>query len=242
MVVDVHVLTQRALDLEGACDRMAEVAARAGIDRMVLLGDAASVGPRPSAEEIQAVNDLTRGWLARRPDQFLGFGYLCASLDPGFAASEFERCLEAGFQGFSLAEACGADDPIVDLAAERRLPIVLPVGASSPAQIAELARRRPELTILVTHLMPTGERGLADVCQRPNVLVDTSGGPPLAGWVDQAVHELGEDRVLFGSGAPRRDLAVQLEQVYGAYLTLRQERRVLGGNACRLLGLRETEP
>jgi predicted TIM-barrel fold metal-dependent hydrolase len=50
-----------------------------------------------------------------------------------------------------------------------------------------------------------------------------------------AVRELGAERVLYGSDAGGRSFASQLAKVYGAPISERQKRMILGENLKRLL-------
>jgi predicted TIM-barrel fold metal-dependent hydrolase len=74
-----------------------------------------------------------------------------------------------------------------------------------------------------------------DVRDCPNVLVDTSGGQPVAGLVEYAVARLGADRVVFGSDWPIRDFAVQRARVEGAEVSEADRAKILGGTMARLL-------
>ena len=106
---------------------------------------------------------------------------------------------------------------------------------STPADIARLARRHPDVPIIMAHLAGGGWRGVRDVLDCPNVVVDTSGAQPHARLVQYAVQELGPDRVVFGSDWPIRDFAVQRARVDGAGLDFGTSAKVLGGTIARLL-------
>jgi predicted TIM-barrel fold metal-dependent hydrolase len=108
---------------------------------------------------------------------------------------------------------------------------------STPADVAEAARRHPETTIQMAHLYGAGERGLHDIAPYPNVLVDTSGGDPEAGLLEVAVSLLGAERIVFGSDAPGRDFSVPLGKVIGADLSPEQKELIFSGNATRIYRL-----
>src|SRR5262249_42299240 len=110
-------------------------------------------------------------------------------------------------------------------------------GESTPAEIADLARRFPEVTIVMAHLTGDQERGVLDIRDCPNVLIDTSGGQPDAGLVEYAVKKLGAERVIYGSDWPIRDLAVQVARVTGASISASDKDTILSGNARRILKL-----
>lgn len=134
-------------------------------------------------------------------------------------------------------------DPIVAYAAELGVPILqhawyktvgqLP-GESDPADVAHLAARHPEATIQMAHLSGCGERGVLDIADLPNVVVDTCGGDPEDGMVEFALEHLGPDRILFGSDAPGRDFGIQLSRILAVGLPDDQLHAILAGNARRL--------
>jgi hypothetical protein len=52
---------------------------------------------------------------------------------------------------------------------------------------------------------------------------------------EMAVRELGAERVLFGSDIGGRSFGSQLAKVYGARISEREKRSILGGNLRRVL-------
>src|SRR5262245_6250051 len=231
-----------------SCLRLAD---RAGIDRLVYLFGAVW-SHDPTQEEIRRSNDLGIRLVTERPDRFTGFCYLNPSHDPTWTLAEFDRCVAAGpLRGVTLWIAVKADDgrldPIMRRAAQLRVPVLhhawykatgLIYNESTPAEIATLARRHPDVVVIMAHLGGGGWRGVLDIRDCPNVVVDTSGSQPQAGQVEYAVAELGAERVVFGSDWPIRDFGVQRARVDGARLTKRQRNLILGGNMLRILGMR----
>jgi predicted TIM-barrel fold metal-dependent hydrolase len=135
-------------------------------------------------------------------------------------------------------------DPIMERAAALGVPVLhhawykangFVANESTPAEIAHLARRHPDVTIIMAHLAGGGWRGVRDVRDCPNVIVDTSGAQPHAGLVEYAVAELGADRVVFGSDWPIRDFASQRARVEGASLSEADKALILGGTMAKLL-------
>jgi predicted TIM-barrel fold metal-dependent hydrolase len=106
---------------------------------------------------------------------------------------------------------------------------------SAPQDVAELARRHPQVTIIMAHLNGHTPRGIEAVVNISNVVVDTSGGDPESGMLELAVLRLGAKRVLFGSDAPVRHFGVSLAKVLGAELPERAKCDILWNNAARLL-------
>jgi predicted TIM-barrel fold metal-dependent hydrolase len=108
---------------------------------------------------------------------------------------------------------------------------------SSPADIAALAARNPDTTFIAAHAGLNWERGIRAVADVPNVLVDTCGFDPEAGFTEMAVRWLGAKRVVYGSDAAGRSFASQLAKVYGADISDESKRKILSGNMRRVLDL-----
>jgi predicted TIM-barrel fold metal-dependent hydrolase len=252
MIVDCHV----HFPAEGSVYREADVARclaladRAGIDRLVYLFNTAdSGGVDPTPDDIRRNNDLGMELATRHPDRFSAFCYLNPAHDPAFLGAEMDRCFGDGpCAGIKLWISVHADDVRLDPIMARAASLGVPVlhhawykateyahNESTPAQVATLARRHRDVKIIMAHLAGGGARGVLDVRDCPNVLVDTSGGQPVSGLVGYAVAQLGPDRVVFGSDWPIRDFAVQRARVEGAELASEDRARILGGTMARLL-------
>lgn len=234
---------------------MRKLATAQGIERVVALGNLVAVGGAcPTPEQICTINDNTLGAMRAHPDFFIGFCYLNPGHDPDFTLGEIERCVvRGGMLGLKLWIAVRATDrchdPMMRRAEELGTPILYHAwykqteqgaGESTPAEIADLARRFPRVTIVMAHLTGDGERGVRDIVDCPNVLIDTSGGQPEAGLVEYAVSKLGAERVTYGSDWPIRDFGVQVARVSGACLTASQKDAILWRNAQRVLRLDRT--
>jgi hypothetical protein len=108
-------------------------------------------------------------------------------------------------------------------------------GESTPAELAVLARRFPDQIFLSAHAGGEWEKGIRAIKDTPNVWVETSGFDATAGFLEMAVRELGDRRIVFGSHLPSRSLGTELGKVLGAELTEESKRRILGENYRRLL-------
>ena len=253
MIVDIHIHTSSpgAVFRREEVDDALRLARRSGIDRVVYLFNLGTGGPDPSPEDIVASNNLGMQLVDAHPDFFMGFCYLNPAHDVDFSLGEIERCVVKGNMcGIKLWIAVHATDqrldPIMRRAAELGLPVLhhawykmtkFVFNESTAAEVADLARRHPDVTIIMAHLAGVRWRGVLDVKPYPNVVVDTSGAIADSGLVEYAVRHLGPERVVFGSDWPIRDFAVQKARVTGARVDEAAKRLILGENAARILKL-----
>ncbi len=251
-VIDCHIHLNAANGRydEAEVQRCLALADRAGIDRLVYLMFLSNGLVDPQEDDLRRSNDIGIELLDRHPDRFESFCYLNPSLPAEFSLAEIDRCVVNGpMTGIKLWISVHADDPRLDPIMERAADLGVPVlhhawykatefafNESTPAQIATLARRHPSVTIIMAHLAGGGWRGVRDVADCPNVVVDTSGAQPHAGLVNYAVDLLGPERVVYGSDWPIRDFAVQRARVEGAGLDDATRDLILGGNMARILG------
>ena len=233
---------------EERMERIIEFADRMGVARFcIYMGMKFSYDPTP--EEFRQQNDEVLQALKRGRDRAFGFVYV----NPKHvreSVDEIDRCIADGpMVGIKLWVATHADapelDPIVKRAAELKALIFqhtwikitgnLP-GESTPMDVATLAARHPEASIVCGHVGGDWEQGIRAVRAHRNVAVDLGGGDPVAGITEMAVRELGAERVIYGSDIPGRSFATQLAKVTGAHISDEAKRLILGGNLQRLLG------
>ena len=250
-VIDCHIHPTAAKG-EGparCADELLRFADRMGIEWM-----GTSLGPnfiqQPTEAEIEADNDFNAQLIDCHPDRF--FGYV--NLNPHFfrhSLAELDRRVAGGpFVGIKLWVAMCCDHPNVDAICERAAELNAPIlqhtffrtggnlaGESSPADVAALAVRHPEVTFIAAHAGLNWERGIRAVAEVPNVLVDTCGFDPEAGFTEMAVRWLGAERVVYGSDAAGRSFASQLAKVYGADISEEDRRKILRDNMRRVLDL-----
>jgi len=227
--------------------RLIEFADRMGIARLcVYMGMNWSYEPEPA--QFRQENDEVLQALSHWRHRAFGFVYLnpnCVreSLD------ELERCVAQGpMVGIKLWVARHADAPELDAIVARATELRIPVfqhtwikitgnlpHESTPMQLALLAARHPDATLICGHSGGDWEQGLRAIRPHPNIYADLAGGDPTAGFTEMAVRELGAARVLFGSDAGGRSFASQLAKVYGAQIPDAAKRLILGKNLRRLL-------
>jgi uncharacterized protein len=232
---------------EARLAKLLEYGDRMGIARLcVFMGMEWSYDPSPV--KMRQENDEVLRALRHFPDRAFGFVYLNpkhtqASLD------ELNRYVRDGpMVGVKLwvAQHCNAPelDPIIDRAAELKAVVFqhtwlkitgnLP-GESTPMELAELAARHPQATLICGHSGGDWEIGLRAIRPHKNIYADLGGGDPAAGFTEMAVRELGAERVLYGSDVGGRSFASQLAKVFGADVPGSAKRLILGENLKRLL-------
>lgn len=189
-----------------------------GITRHVasILGTWGRTSPTyfPSPADVTAGNDALLALISAHPDRISGY----ACVNPNYTAhalAEIERCLDAGMIGVKLAASRRANDPLLDpigeLAARRRVPILHHIWqhrrrewpgqeASDGAELAELARRHPGLPLILAHIGGGGDwrHTLAVIGDVPNVYVDLSGSGADGGMLEACIAAVGVHRMLWG--------------------------------------------
>ncbi|MEN6532497.1 MAG: amidohydrolase family protein [Bryobacteraceae bacterium] len=234
---------------EEKMDSMLRLADRMGIERLcVYLGYPANFYPTP--EQLRGQNDQVLRAVNHSHGRAFGYVFvspmhLQASLD------ELNRCVRDGpmigvkfeFDTPRLASSPELD-PIVARAGELRAVIMHhtwikttgnQVGESTPADLSQLARRHPSVTIICAHTGGNWEIGLGSIRGVKNLFCDLSGSDPTAGLTEMVVREVGPERVMYGSDVGGRSFASQLGKVMGAHVSDSVRRLILGGNLRRLL-------
>lgn len=231
-------------------ERMAKLVAyadRMGVERFcVYMGMTALQDPAP--DQLRQQNDEVLQAISHYHDRAFGFVYLNPN-HVDVSLEELERCVAKGpMVGVKLwvAKRCNAPelDPLIKRITELQAPVLqhtwyktpgnLP-GESTSEDLAELGRRHPQAKLICGHSGGDWRLGIRAIRDVPNILIDTGGSDPTTGFVEMAVRELGESRVIFGSDFPGRSLASQLAKVQGAEVSEMAKRVILRDNLRRLL-------
>ena len=253
-VLDCHVHPLDCFGLYGVetpeedAERLVASAKRSGITKMVLFSLHKTVPREPTMDECREANDWAIAMSKAAPDVFLPFCYV-NPMYPEESVEEIERCVGEGQMcGVKLWVARRATDPGLDPILAKAVALDVPVlqhawikttgnlvGESFPVDVAHLAKRHPKAKIIMAHLNGIGLRGIEDIAETENVVVDVSGGDPESRLVEIALERLGHTRVVYGSDAPIRHFAVILGKVLGSDLTDAQKQDILWNNVARLL-------
>lgn len=223
-----------------------------GIEHMVALGDVLVHGRLPNVAQCRRINDETALFTRWYPDYFIGFCCLNPTLGGLAVEKEVERCVtQHGFRGIKLEISNNARDacmtPVMEAARRWNLVVLQHTWSqtnihqrsyhSDPADTALLARRHPDVPIIMAHLTGCGYRGVLEAKDAPNLYIDTSGAFPEAEILDYAVEHLGAERILYGSDLPIRETSVTVGRILGSRLSAAQQRLILHDNAAKLFGL-----
>lgn len=205
----------------------------------------------PTYEEIVGINNGQARFCRDHADLLLPLAYLSPQ-HGGRAIGEMRRCVqELGMPGVKLWVARRANHPEVFPIIEEGIKMGIfflqhswykvtgnAPDESSPADVAELARRYPEARIIMAHVGGDWEKGVATIRDCENVAVDTCGCDSEMGMIELTVRELGAERVLFGTDAGKleaRDFVSQLGKVMGAHVTEEERRLILCDNIRRYI-------
>jgi predicted TIM-barrel fold metal-dependent hydrolase len=206
---------------------------------------------KPRGYHLGPANDLVAEAAARHA-RFVGF----ARIDPNLqeeALRELDRAvLTLGLRGLFLhpwEETFRINGPHLDALLARcrelELPVWIATGypwVSEAAQVGDLARRFPDVPIVMTHggqinISGLGQADAIDVLRkRPNVSIETS-GVYRQDFLQDVATDLGPERVLFGSNSPLMDIRLEVQRARWADLPIEARTLILGGNARRILGL-----
>jgi uncharacterized protein len=174
----------------------------------------------------------------RYPGRFIGFAKHDPVNEKGRIRSMLlQECRELGLRGLKLHVAPTPE--VLDTVAELGIPVLW-----HPARVAlfePVARDYPMVDLILAHLGSdlSGDwrEHLAAIelaGHHANVFLDT-GATVLTRYLEQAVKELGPEKVVFGSDEPEVDCRLEIFKVRVLKFPKPQEQMILGGNMARLL-------
>jgi predicted TIM-barrel fold metal-dependent hydrolase len=192
-------------------------------------------------------NGLVRESVSRNPNRFIG--YVWPNPHAQNAVGLVRTALrDWGFRGVKLHPLLHAFLPtddgvlkIMDEVRREKVPVAIHSGHppfSLPWSIGELAEIYRDVRIVMLH-MGHGhgvyiQAAINTAKRYDNIILETS-GMPMHTKIREAVKEVGEDRVVFGSDFPFHHHSVELLRVSVAGLTRRERELLLYENAESLL-------
>ncbi|MGH9841166.1 MAG: amidohydrolase family protein [Blastocatellia bacterium] len=239
MIIDCHCHAGKGDGLTGPWDTAAPLdqylrrAARAGIDRTVLLAAFHS--------DYAVANREVARIVASRPDRFYGFAFVNPERDSGRVAAMVEDAVARyGFRGIKVHRHDGRiTREICEAARAWSLPVMYDVmGEVSVVEL--LAEEYPRVNFIIPHLGSfsddwRAQQALIDpLARHPNIYTDTSGVRRFD-LLEQAVRRAGAKKILFGSDGPWLHPGVELAKVRALGLAAADEKLVLGENLLRLI-------
>jgi predicted TIM-barrel fold metal-dependent hydrolase len=240
-IFDAHVHLGNDIDgMSGTYDELMRITDRYSISRTFMFCmDEADRHPA-----FRAPNDRSLAYAQRSQGRFIPFVRLDLSEEP---VEEATRCLDAGARGIKLhprAQRFLLNDqrlaPIFELAAERRVPILIHGGRGLPPIADDLARvveANPEAQLIIAH---GGIADLAALAERfggkAGVFFDTSVWSPVD-LLDMYRH-VSAEQVLFASDYPYgqepASLLIALRTAKASGLDEDDLRNMLGRSAARI--------
>jgi len=237
-IFDVHVHLGTDIDgMVGDYDLLEQVMARYGVERaFVFCLDEPDRHPA-----FGAANDRTLAFAKRSGDRLIPFVRLDLNESP---IEEATRCLDAGARGIKLhprAQGFAATDarlgPVFELAAERRVPILIHGGRGLPPiaeGLAALVDRYPEATLIIAHAGIADLAALAhSMAGRRGVFFDTSVWSPVD--LLDFYRQVPPEQVVYASDFPYgqqpSSLLIAVRTARTAGLSDEHVRALLGGNA-----------
>jgi predicted TIM-barrel fold metal-dependent hydrolase len=247
---DVHISPHPGPDRIGIDEALRRMD-RAGVDR-------ALCWLQPSyIPEVEQSNAYIHQAMNEHPDRILGFGWADPHLGLDKAKDTIKKCLdEYGMYGIKLNGAQNnyyIDDPeialpLIEEIAKTGKPLAFHVGSDAferthPFRVAKIARRFPELQILVVHMGGAAVPDMSDAViefaqQCPNLHLIGSCVYMTRVW--KAIQVLGPKRVSYGSDTPFFFMHVEVAK-YNALLdgevSAEDKHDLMAGNLIRVLGL-----
>ena len=174
----------------------------------------------------------------RYPGRFIGYAKHDPVNEKGrIRAMLLHECRELGLRGLKLHVAPTPE--VLDTVAELGIPVIW-----HPARVAlfdRVAREYPTVDLILAHLGSdlSGDwrehlAAIEMAARYPNVYLDT-GATVLTRYLEQAIKELGPEKIIFGSDEPEVDCRLEIFKVRVLKLPKKQEQMILGGNMLRLL-------
>ena len=242
MIIDCHCHAGKGDGLIGPWDTDASLdqyllrAARAGIERTVLLAAFHS--------DYAVANREVARIVASRPDRFYGFAFVNAERDRGRVYQMVKTAVEEyGFRGIKVhRHDARITREVCEVARAFSLPVLYDVmGEVTAAEI--LATEYPDVAFIIPHMGSfaddwRAQLGLIDYLVRhPNIYADTSGVRRFD-LLEQATRRAGARKIIFGTDGPWLHPAVELSKVRALNLPADEERLVLGENILKLISQR----
>jgi uncharacterized protein len=217
---------------------------RAGIDVCVVFQGGVPADPRPGNAHLLA---------ATRAEERILPGALINPTMGRDALDDLRRCVDQGARTVKLMAAihryridAPCVDPVLELARELDIPATIHSGSwmsgCSPAYIAELAGRHPEVTIIMDHMgyREWVQMAVDAAIANSNIYLGTTliaAAEPILIKNIVLAGKVGADRIVFGSNSPAGMATHGVNGIREIGLDTTDEGLILGGNLAKVYGL-----
>lgn len=186
-------------------------------------------------------NDNIAETVKQYPDRLIGF----ARLDPNFGkvtVEELKRDIKIGLKGIKLHPSSqkfslrnGHLRDIIKKASTLNIPIIFDSGKKeSPSEhFGELAKLFPDATIIMAHMF--GDF-LRVALHHENIYLQTT-DMPRKDIIQEAVKELGAERIIMGSDSPYISMEVEFEKIKSLNISENEKKLIMGENMRHILEL-----
>ncbi|HHX72707.1 MAG TPA: amidohydrolase family protein [Clostridiales bacterium] len=239
MVDGAHEVISSTPIYHGDADAMVQKMDSLGIDTIL-------VSPWEGITTVETANETAQAACEKYPGRVLAY----ATYNPHYPEDlekviEFyhEECRFVGIKPYPPHHKLSLKDTRYErwfaYGNENRL--LMLIHADNPDTIRtvdELSEVYPEISFILAHggmSYPIARKAAEVAKKRANVYVEITYTALTNGVVEYLVAEAGADKVLYGSDMPMRDPAPQLAWVCYAKIPEADKRKILGGNAKRLL-------
>jgi len=245
LIIDIHAHLWKDAYRENK-DNIMKTVSRYGLAKVYVSGLNSMY---PESDEIKELNDEVYQFMREQPGVICGFCYLNPMLSGSI--DELKMRIEVqGMTGVKLWVATFCDDPLVFPIVEQCIDYGIPVLVHSfqkavgqlkhettGVHTTNLAKRYPEVSIIMAHLGGNCYHGVKAIRDCPNVYVDTSGNLYRRDDIDYTVAQIGAGRILFGTDMPGARYLVNHGRIEEADLTQEQREQIYFGNSIKLMGI-----
>ena len=204
------------------------------------------MGRYPNEDEVREGNNAGAKFIKAHPDCIGGFVYV--SHEHSNAVDVVKRGIEEqGYEGVKIwiSEKCDSNhmDKVAEKTIEYGVPMLIHCFHKSRNQlekesvgknIANLAKRFPELKIIMAHMGGNPYNGIPMIKDIKNVWVDISCSFFHSDYLDYTVENIGADRVLFGTDM-RGPFLNNVGKVLHANITDEERELIFYKNALKIL-------
>jgi uncharacterized protein len=238
MDFEIYLPTEAGADeLRAALEDLAYWEDKAGIEMAVVMP---TPTPHPSNKALAETLAGDPRWV------------LCAQVNPQHgegAVAEFRQAVtEFGCRMLKIMPAIYNTPPtspnavaLMDVA--RDLGVAVNIHSTGnngePLEIGALARRYPDVPIIMDHMgyRNDGRQAILAAQDNPNIFLGTTIAAFEPSFIATAIREVGADRIIFGSNLPACYPDLAIESIRRGKFGDEVEALILGGNLARLLGI-----